>query len=74
MTNIYEKAQAALPKDDISHWCSDLYLRATEASKALIESYDFRQNVKTFIDQIDHVKWYEIPFAYTPYYNGGDLG
>ena len=64
MIDIYGEALETMPAEDIAHHCSDLYLRVTPASTALIEKYDFRQNVTTFIDQIDRVLWYEVPFAY----------
>ncbi len=64
MLNIYEMAVKTMPKEDIAHWCSDLYLRVTDQSRALVDSYDYRKNVKTFVDNIDRVLWYEIPFAY----------
>lgn len=69
MIDIYKRALETMPSNDISHWCSDLYLRKTEQSSKLVAEYDFKQNVTTFIDAIDHAPWYEIPFAYTPHYN-----
>lgn len=69
MRNIYECAVAIMQPKDIDHWCSDLYLKVTDESKALVSEYEFNNHVKTFIDAIDHVLWYEIPFAYTPYYS-----
>lgn len=47
---------------------SDLYLKVTPISTALIEQYDFKENVKKFIDNIDHEPWYEIPFANTDWW------
>ena len=64
MTNIYEIAVDILPPEDIDHHCSDLYLRVSEKSKDLVKDYAYNRNVTTFIDQIDHVPWFEIPFAY----------
>lgn len=65
MTNIYEEALKVMKPSEISHWCSDLYLKVTPESKKLVEDYAWKQNVKVFSDAIDHVPWYEIPFAYT---------
>ena len=66
MINIYEEALKNLPSADIDHtsFNSDLYLRVTPASKALVDKYEYKNLVSTFIDNIDHVLWYEIPFAY----------
>lgn len=47
---------------------SDLFLKITPISTALIEQYDFRENVKKFIDNIDHEPWYDIPFANTDWW------
>lgn len=65
-TDIYTAALQALPPEDIDHHETDLYLRVTEASKRLISEYAYRQNVKTFKDNIEGLRWYDIPFAYTP--------
>ena len=35
---------------------SDLYIKVNDESKALIEQYEFKENVTTFIDNIDHEK------------------
>lgn len=42
----------------------DLYLKVTPVSKQLIEQYEFKNNVSTFVDAIDHVLWYDVPFAW----------
>lgn len=64
MKDIYGEAVKTMPPEDIDHHCSDLYLRVTEQSEKLVSAYEFRQNVTIFVDQIDRVLWYEIPFAY----------
>ena len=47
---------------------SDLYLKVTPVSTALIKQYDFKKNVTKFIDAINHELWYEIPFANTDWW------
>lgn len=47
---------------------SDLFLKVTPVSTELIEQYDFKENVKKFIDNIDHELWYEIPFGNTDWW------
>jgi hypothetical protein len=47
---------------------SDLYLKVTPVSTALIKQYDFKKNVTTFVDAINHELWYEIPFANTDWW------
>jgi hypothetical protein len=61
---IYVKAVQQMQAADIDHHESDLYLRKNENSTKLVNEYEFKQNVTTFRDNIDHVLWYEIPFQY----------
>ena len=65
---IYEKALATISAKDIDHHESDLYLRKTPKTEKLINEYEFKNNVSVFRDAIDHELWYEIPFAYTPFF------
>jgi hypothetical protein len=68
MPSIYEQLLAAgVPLD--SHE-SDLYALVTPESKAIIDAYQFKCNVTTFVSQIDNKHWYDIPFAYQPYWEG----
>ena len=57
--------QADIPLD--SHE-SDLYAKVTPESTALIQAYEFRCNVRRFRSQIDGTDWYDIPFAYLPWW------
>lgn len=69
MLDIYNMAVQNMNPKDIDHWCSDLYLRVNDVSKHLVNEYRFKNLVSTFIDQIDGVLWYDIPFAFLPYYS-----
>ena len=60
---LYDAAVAQMPPEHISHWRSDLYLKVTPISEALVANYKYRNQVTKFRDNIDHVPWYEIPFA-----------
>ena len=66
---IYEKAVEQMQAKDIDNHCSDLYLRKNEISTKLVNEYEFKNQVTTFRDNIDHDIWYEIPFQYTKYYD-----
>ncbi len=68
MKNIYKQALMKMSEKDIDHYNSDLYLRVNSISKKLIQKYNFKENVETFVDEIDHELWYDIPFAYLPFY------
>ena len=45
-----------------SHY-SDLYAEKTPESKKIIDKYEFKKNVTTFINQKNNKVWYDIPFA-----------
>lgn len=64
MIDIYGEALKRMNPNDIDHHCSDLYLRVNAISDELVKQYDYKSHITTFVDQIDHVLWYEIPFAY----------
>ena len=55
---------AGIPAEHIDHWQSDLYLKVTPETTALVNKYRFKNHVTKFIDDIDHEPWYEVPFAY----------
>jgi len=42
----------------------DLYLRVNDVSKWIVDHLDNKSMVSKFIDNIDHVWWYELPFLY----------
>ena len=67
MDTIYQKAIKSMPENEIAHWCSDLYLKKTETSSRLVSEYEFSNMVTTFI-AIDSTLWYDIPFAYDPFW------
>lgn len=57
--------QAKVPLD--SHE-SDLYAQCSDKSKELLKNYEFLDSVKVFRSQVDKKLWYEIPFAYDPFW------
>ncbi len=62
--SIYQQMVDAGQK--ISSHATDLYVKVTPESRAIINAYRFKCNVTTFISQLDHERWYDIPFAYDP--------
>lgn len=69
MTTKERLIQLGMKENEIDSHCSDLYVKVNSISKKFVESeYQFPKNVTTFIDNIDHVRWYDIPFAYEEYY------
>jgi hypothetical protein len=62
--DIYKIALEQMPPDHIDHWCSDLYLKATNVSRELLRKYKYKKHVKMFHSNIDGSLWYDVPFAY----------
>ena len=62
-STIYAAAVEALPACDIDHHESDLYIKRTPASVALIGRLDNTALLSVFRDP-DGVAWYELPFCY----------
>lgn len=60
---------AGMKENEIDNHESDLYVLKNEVSTKFIESYEFKSNVTTFIDEIDNVQWYDFPFAYSEHHN-----
>jgi hypothetical protein len=69
MPTVYEQLSRA--GVELDHHESDLYARVTPESRAIVEAYEFRNNVTTFRSQIDGTPWYDVPFAYDPYWTNG---
>ncbi len=66
MYNIFEE----IKKNNIefSHHESDLYIPKNEITEKIINNYEFKRNVTVFHNQITHNKWYDIPFAFDPFW------
>lgn len=64
---VYAAAVLELPARDIDHHNSDLYLKKTPASVALLERLENRVLLTTFRDP-DGVLWFELPFCFTPFW------
>lgn len=54
---------------EIDHHESDLYLPVNAKTRGLVAKHKFKTNVETFISQIDGKLWYDIPFAYQPFWD-----
>jgi len=65
--DIYEQLKAA--GAEMSHHESDLYVKVTPQSTEILKGYYFKSNVTTFKSIIDKFLWYEVPFAYTPFWD-----
>lgn len=72
MTDIYAEAVKTMPPEQIDNYASDLYLKVTEQSINLVEQYEYNNNVTMFKSQIDNKAWFDIPFAFTPFWKTKD--
>lgn len=64
-TNIHLLCSIFLPKEDIDYqtYGSDLYIRVTDESRKLMAELQPKSLLSTFTDNIDKVKWYDLPFC-----------
>ena len=69
-SNIYEEICKVAKEGDIANWCTDLYCKVTPETKNIVDRYEYRNQVETFVDQITRTLWYDIPFVY-PLKKGG---
>ena len=63
--NIHSICYTFLPKVDISwdEYSSDLYVRVTEKSREIIKELNPNALLSTFIHNIEHDEWYDLPFC-----------
>lgn len=67
MTLEQQLLNAGIPKEQIDHHESDLYVLKTSDSMKILDTYEFKGNIETFISQTEPYKgkiWFDIPFAY----------
>lgn len=65
----YEKAVSILPSSCIDHHESDLYLKHSKDTLTLLSEYEYKNQVKPFVSPLDNCVWYDVPFAYVPYWS-----
>ena len=54
---------------ELDHHYSDLYAKDCEITRKILADYAWKKNSKMFKSNIDGEMWWDIPFAYTPYWN-----
>lgn len=67
--SIYNMAVKNMELSEISNHESDLYLKVTQVSEKLIAEYEFKKSVRMFFNQVDKCYWFDIPFAFEPFWN-----
>jgi len=68
MTIREQLLKMGMQPEQIDNHCSDLYVLKNEISTEFVNNYEFKSIVTKFRSEIDGLIWYEIPFAYTEYY------
>jgi hypothetical protein len=64
---IYEEMVAA--GVETANHESDLYVPANPTTQQIADRYEFKCNVTRFINNITGTVWFDIPFAYTPWWD-----
>jgi hypothetical protein len=52
---------------EMDHHESDLYVKVTPKSREILTAYG-RRYAEVFISEIDGLCWYDLPFAYEPFW------
>ena len=71
MKSLYKQLKAAGLK--MGNHESDLHVEATAESLRIIARCEFDTTTKKFTNQLDGRTWYEVPFAYEPWWEGRDI-
>lgn len=60
-----KEIKQVLKPEDIDTYESDLYVRVSPEAGRLLRKYNMLNNplLSTFVDEIDHDRWYDIPFG-----------
>lgn len=70
--NIYEQMKkAGVPLD---HHESDLFVKITPRSRQIVQDYEHKENVTVFPHQETKELWFDVPFAYQPFWDAKLLG
>jgi len=70
--DVHAIAARELPPDHIDHHESDLYIKFSAKSRALMLRLSCKSLLTTFKSQIDGETWYELPLCYNPAIGAGD--
>lgn len=64
--NIFEEIKKA--GVEYSSWKSDLYFPKNKMTDEIVSRYEFKSKVTTFKDNVTGNTWYDVPFAYDPFW------
>lgn len=66
---LYDEIMKVTKPEEISSWTSDLQCKVTPKTKEVVQRYAYKHLVTKF--KRDEDMWYEIPYAYKPWWEGG---
>lgn len=58
---------------EIANHCSDLYVPVNEITRSIVNDYQFKANVTQFTSNIDGKQWFDIPFAFLPWWEAREF-
>jgi hypothetical protein len=64
--SFYQTLKALVPREQIDHHESDLYVLDTPIARLVIRQFGL--NSIGFTDSIDKKRWIDVPFAYEPFW------
>lgn len=67
--DLYDEIVKVTDESERGNWTSDLQCKVTKATTKVVERYSYKHLVTTFHSAIDCTLWYEIPFAFTPWWS-----
>jgi hypothetical protein len=69
MKDLSIHAKLVKANQPIDNHHSDLYTPVNSTTERIVRKYQHRRNVETFRNTIDGGIWYDIPFAFDPYWS-----
>lgn len=62
-----------MDEQEIDNHRTDLYIKKNDISTNVINQYESKSQVSTFVDNIGNELWYDVPFAFIDISFGSDL-
>lgn len=66
---LYDEIVKVTTEDQRGNWTSDLQCKVIPETEAVIKRYKYKHLVTTFRSAIDRTLWFEIPFAFAPWWS-----
>lgn len=67
MPSFYETLKGLVPREQLDHHASDLYVLDTPVARLVIRQ--FGRESSGFTSPNDGKRWLDVPFAYEPFWN-----